>query len=203
MKRIILAITLVGLLGAALGCSSGDVPESSYYLLRAEAPGTLAPADPERSVEFAPVEIAPYLARAGIMVEVGERQVQEAQYHQWAEPLQAGIRAYLSGRVMNLLGRELNAGAGRARAARYRIHMEVEVLHGSLDGEVRMVARWSLRDSKLGEVVATERIARSRKQGPAGYPGLVAAQTALLDQLADSIATALKRADDSAQPDEF
>ena len=193
MTRISLLLVLF-----LIGCASTPT-ERSYYLLRAEAPGDLAPADPDALLGIARPSIAKYLNRAGIVIQVGEHQVREARYHLWAEPLDRGIRHYLSHRVSALLGRSLNTGPGTEDTWRYRIDVSVEEFHGTLNGEVRLVAYWSLRKLKNGTVIEAQYFRRTRQQTGDGYPALVDAQIELLDELAESIVQALRRMSTSVQ----
>jgi uncharacterized lipoprotein YmbA len=178
---------------ATIGCASDPPIETAQYLLRADAPADLSPADPARRIGIGRVSIAPYLDRAGVVMEVDANQVREARYHEWAEPLDRGIQLYLQERVAVSLGQALNDGT--EDAWRYRIDLSVEEFHGRLDGEVRLIAQWSLRDLSNGRVVATQRFSRSRQQTSEGYPAMVAAQIELLDELAEAIARVLRQVD--------
>ncbi len=187
MSRILLALVL-----CLAGCASAP-PERAYYLLRAELPGPLAAPDPGSLAGVGRVSVAPYLDRAGIVVQTGEHRVREARYHLWAEPLEQGIRVYLRDRVSSVLGRALNTAPGRADSWRYRIDVSIEEFHGKLDGDVRLVARWSLVDLADDAVLETQRFSRMSSQASDGYPGLLETLTSLLDELAESIAEALRR----------
>ena len=184
-------LILALVLGLA-ACASAP-PERFYYLLRAQIDGDLAPADPKRLAGIGPVRIAPYLNQAGVMVQVEENRIREARYHLWAEPLDRSIRYYLEDRVASLLGRQLNPGPGATDSWRYRIDVSVEEFHGTMNGEVRLVARWSLVDLKRDSVLETQRFARKLDQMGDGYPGLVTTQIALLDELSAKLADALRQ----------
>jgi uncharacterized lipoprotein YmbA len=189
MRGIFLALALV-----LVGCSSKAPPERAYYLLRAEVDGQAATAgDAKADVGLGKVSVAPYLSRAGVVVQVDDNRVREARYHLWAEPLRNGIAYYLEDRLSDLLGRPL-AGSEAPQAPRYQIDIDVEEFHGTLDGEARLVARWSLIDTKTGIARVTQRLRRSTTLLDDGYPGLVKAQTALLDELAREMAAALAEA---------
>ena len=81
MKRI----TLVLVLFTLAGCASAP-PERSYYLLRAEVSNDLAAAPPDSAAGLGLVQVAAYLDRAGVVVEVGENQVREARFHHALPP---------------------------------------------------------------------------------------------------------------------
>ena len=187
MKRNILVFAL-----CLVGCAAGPLPERSYYLLRADPPQDLAPAPQEDAAGLGHVTIAAYLDRAGIVVQVGEHQVREARHHLWAEPLDRGVRSYLSDRIALRLGHALASESEDAGPVRYRIDVGLEQFHGSLNGETRLVARWSLRDLADDSLLQSQRFARTRPQSGDGYANLVKAQIALLDDLAEVIAEALR-----------
>ncbi len=187
MTRISLVLVLF-----LIGCASTPT-ERSYYLLRAEVPGDLGPADPDALLGIGRPSIAQYLNRSGIVIQVGDHQVREARYHLWAEPLDRGILRYLRHRVSAGLGRSLNTGPGTEDTWRYRIDVSVEEFHGTLNGEARLIAYWSLRNLRNGTVVEAQYLRRTRQQTGDGYPALVDAQIALLDELAESMIQVLRR----------
>ena len=138
------------------------------------------------------VQIAPYLNRAGIIVQLGDHRLREARFHLWAEPLDRGISYYLGGRVTALLDRAEVAEAPAKKLSRYLIDVSIDEFHGTLEGEARLVARWSLRRGKASKEIETERFARRKSQQGAGYASLVATQISLLDELAEVIASKLR-----------
>lgn len=186
MKRITLVLVLVTL----AGCASAP-PERSYYLLRAEVPNDLAAAPPGTAAGLGLIQVAAYLDRAGVVVEVGANQVREARFHLWAEPLDRGIRIYLSDRIASQLGYRLETGPGSVGPIRYRIDVSVEEFHGALDGETRLVARWSVRDLEDDSLTLSRRFSKKSRQSGDGYASLVQSQLTLLDDFAAEIAQAL------------
>ena len=69
----------------------------------------------------------------------------------------------------------------------------MEEFHGTLNGEARLIAYWSLRNLRNGTVVEAQYLRRTRQQTGDGYPALVDAQIALLDELAESMIQVLRR----------
>ncbi len=187
MRRLTLALAL------CLAACATAPPERSYYLLRAEVPGALAAAENGVLLGVGTVSIAPYLDRSGIVVQVDDHRVREARYHLCAEPLDRGIRTYLSDRIAASLGRALNNGSNLVDQWDYRLDVAIEDFHGTLNGEARLVARWSLIDTARDKLIVSQRLVRTKRQTVDGYPGLVEVQAALLDELATEIATALRR----------
>ena len=188
-------MTRIGLvLSLFLAACASTPPERAYYLLRAEVPEELAVAAPDASIGMGHVLLAPYLDRTGIMVQVDEHRVREARYHLWAEPLDEGIWYYLHDQVSSRLNSALASGP-RADSWRYRVDVSVEEFHGTLNGAARLAARWSLYDLSSGAVIETRTFTRERRQTGDGYAALVETQTALLDELAETIARSLRTLD--------
>lgn len=179
----IVALCLVVLLP---GCGSHPV-EPSYYLLRSGQDGTSGRLTPSRDYALGTVEIAPYLDQPGLVMETADAQMRPANNHLWAEPVYDGMRNYLSTEIARSTGQELlpeklNKGATV-------VNIRIDQLHGTRDGNAHIVAYWWLvRD---GKVAALNRYAQVRHLQASGYDALVAAEKALLSELAQQIAAAL------------
>jgi uncharacterized lipoprotein YmbA len=193
MIRIFVSLVVTLALGSALGCGGKTPPERSYYLLRG-APQEFSTADGRLGVGLGIVQVAPYLDRAGVMVEVDANEVREARFHLWAEPLQRGIRYYLEDRIAADLGRQLAPGPPVKNGWLYRVDVRVREFHGDLDGHVRLVASFTLVGVESGEILLEEQVSFAGPRRIDGYPGLVQAQISLLDRLATSIADAIRGA---------
>ena len=131
---------------------------------------------------------ANYGLRTGIVVATEENLVHEASHHLWAEPLRDAIHFYLQDRLASLL-------ADQRGPARYLAAVSVEVFHGSLQGDVTLVARWTLFDLPRETEVSVQLFSRTAHQPGEGYPELVAAHSELLDALADDIVNHLRALD--------
>ena len=197
---VLLALSFA--LASALGCASKVPPERAYYLLRS-APHEFSALEAGQSnaglgidigigIDIGKVEVPPYLDRMGLVVEVGTNEVREARYHLWAEPLHRGIHYYLEDRIAADLGQPLAAGPPSKDGWRYRIDVRVREFHGTVDGGVRLVASFTLTAVASGELLAEEQVSFAEQQPTEGYPGLVQAQSSLLDRLSTSIAATLR-----------
>jgi len=190
MKRIGSAVLLVA--GCvALGCSSPPAPERAYYLLRGAPAAALAAASAEQRAGIAEVTVAPYLDRAGIVVGLGPHEVREARFHLWAEPLRDGIHTYLEDRISAKLGYLFGGGRAAMRGWEKRVAVDVRELHALEGGDVRLVAGFTV-SSRAGEILVVEQVTRTTRQASPGYAALLDAHIELLDELADSIASALQ-----------
>lgn len=183
----VLAIAAAVLLVA---CSS-PTASPTRYLLPADVPEGTFRVDAPVRIGIAIVEVAPYLSQPGLAVETTERQIRNARSHQWAEPLDAGIRRQLRAGVSKALEFDVSADPTQRRRWDYVVDVAIERLHGNLDGQAVLVARWRITPRRGGDEVAAYRFARSQSLPRAGYAGLVDAEVMLLDGLAAEIAASL------------
>ncbi len=184
------AIALL-LIAGLVGCMSSP-PEPARFLLRAEPRIELTSRASTPVVGWPRVTLAPYLNRAGLIVEVAENQVREARYHIWAEPLEQGIWHYVGTQLGNELGYPLNRNMAEKTSWERQISLRVDKFHGTLDGRSQLVASWSITNFRSQEKVTQHSFSQTRDQDSAGYEGFVEAQIKLLDQLARAIAASLQ-----------
>ena len=185
MSKAVLALLL-----SVLGCAS-SAPEPAYYLLRADERAP-TPSAPLAVIGLGHVTVAPYLERVGLVLRMDAIRVREAAHHLWAEPLDRGIWHYLGARLSAQLGGELGRDAAQRASWQRRVDVRIDELHGSLDGQTRLVAAWSIVDMASGDAIAEHRLVSARRQERDGYAGLVEAEMALLDELASEIARTLE-----------
>jgi len=174
-----------------VACAGSSAPPTQY-LLRAE------PAERSGRVE-APVRIglgqvaaAPYLDQSGIVVETEPGQVQAAREHQWAEPLEAGLRSYLRAGIAAALGYDVSAGRTDLGDWDYTVDVYIDRLHGTMAGAAVLDASYRITPRPGAGDVAAYRFSRSVPLPREGYPGLVDAEAELARQLAQAIAASLR-----------
>jgi len=174
----------------ALACTS-PTPTPTRYLLPADVPPGTVRVEPPVRVGLARVAVPPYLGELGLVIETAPGQVRPARQHVWAEPLDTGLRRFLRIEISKALGHEI--GSDPVRKARWQAVIDVGIdrLHGNLDGEALLVARWSI--ARKGGETSDHRFAASQPLPRPGYPGLVDAEVQLLRQLAQAIAASLER----------
>jgi uncharacterized lipoprotein YmbA len=185
---IFASLSLVGLLAA---CSS-PAPDPTLYLLRPEPGEGSARIDSPTRAGLGRLIVAPYLlASQGIVVETAAGEVRAARLHQWAEPLQDGIRWYLRSQIGRALGYELGGALTDFADWDYAIDVFIGRLHGTMEGTAHLGAYYVIR-STSPRALHDFRFARSEPLVEEGYPALVAAERRLLDALAESIAGSLR-----------
>ena len=193
MRTTALACLSLLLAGGVVGCSSTPTP-TTLYLLPAELPkGSAAVPQPVR-VGLGRVEVAPYLGEPGLVIETQARQVRSARYHRWAEPLDEGLRRFLQAQISEALGYDIGADKTQQKRWARTVEVRIDRLHGTLDGEAVLVARWRIVPKKSANEVQEFRFSASEPLPREGYAGLVDAEIALAQQLASAIADSLREA---------
>ena len=174
-----------------VACGS-PAPDPTLYLLRAEpTEGSAQIASPIR-VGLGRLVVAPYLlASQGIVVETAVGEVHAARLHQWAEPLQAGLRWYLRGQIGRALGYQMGGALTDFADWDYTIDVFIGRLHGTMAGTAHLEAAYVIR-STSPRALYDFRFGKSEQLAEEGYSALVDAERRLLDGLAESIAGALQ-----------
>lgn len=171
-----------------LACTSPP-PKTTRYLLPADVSEGTARIVPRVRVGLGRVSVPPYLSGSGLVIETEVGQVRPARQHLWAEPLDTGLRRFLRIEISSALGHDIGADPSQGSGWDTTIDVGIDRLHGNLEGEARLVARW--RISPKEGPPADYRFSGSEPLPRPGYPGLVDAEVVLLRQLAHAIAASL------------
>jgi uncharacterized lipoprotein YmbA len=174
-----------------VGCSSPP-PTTTRYLLRADVAMGTERLEPPLWIALRRVEVAPYLAEPGLVIELRDREVRPARYHVWAEPLADGVRRYLGQEISNELGHAIARDAAQRLQWDRTVDIRIDRLHGTLAGDAMIEARWSVAPAERQAEIAVFRFAASAPLPREGYEGLVDAEVILLDQLAQAVADSLR-----------
>lgn len=195
MKRTVTnasaALALAAMLLAA-GC--GSTPPTRHYLLSAEAESAAGQPVVDR-IGVGPVEVAEYLHQRQLAIG-GGNELQLAEFHRWAEPLDAGIARVLAENLALLTGGTEPVLYPWRRDDQPPVTVRVSVLKlERQDGSAELLARWGLYDSNDDARLAGE-LARLSTSLPAGadHAATAAAYSDLLLQLSQRVAAALNTA---------
>jgi hypothetical protein len=167
------------------------------YLLRSEiasAETVTEPATEKPFIILRPVQMAEYLSRPQIVIRTGEREVANAEFERWAEPLDAQADSYLA----DVIAAECKNFAIRPfpwRSASKPL-MEISISISQLDGipgdSVRLRADWQIsKEVENSHIIIGERSSLVVKCSQPGIPGVVAATEELLKKLGQEIAAAI------------
>lgn len=120
------------------------------------------------------------------------REVRAARRHEWAEPLEDGLRAFLRGEISAALGYEVSAREASGILWDYTVEVSVERLHGSMSGTAVLDAGYRIRPQPGRGEVVEGRFSRTAPLRREGYSGLVDAEVGLARELARAIAASLR-----------
>jgi hypothetical protein len=181
---------IVSVLVAA--CSS-PAPEPTLYLMRGAASGRSGRVEAQLRVGIGRIIVAPYLlSSAGLVVETAPGEVRAARLHQWAEPLDAGLRWFLRGEIARALGYEVGGGLVDRSDWDYAIDVYVARLHGTMSGTALLEGAYVIRSLSGTEPLRDHLFSKSLPLDDEGYAALAAAEQRLVTELARSIAASLQ-----------
>ena len=175
-----------------LAACAGQNTEPSYYLMRAGEHLQSRALVPSTAYSMGREKIAPYIDQPGLVLETSSGEVHVARNHLWAEPLFDSVRNKLQLEISAARGEDiLPRGDTPTKTV---IDIDIDQLHGTDDGNARLVAYWWLRDG--GNLVAVHLFAQVVALTEDGYPALVGAYEELLTLLASDIASSMTAAMD-------
>lgn len=167
-----------------LGC--GTSQPAHFYLLRALSPANasgLSEAKPFRgSLGVGPITFPQYLNRPQIVTKASAHEVELAEFHKWAEPLQENTINVLRENFSALLStdRIVLYPWKRSNLPDYKLSLEVIQFDGTKSQEAVLKVRWTLVGDN-GETVLQEKASQfsERLRGP-DYEDLVEAMSRIL-----------------------
>jgi len=174
-------------------------PTAKLYLLRSEIASTeiiAKPAAEKPLIILRPIQMAEYLNRPQIVIRKGEREVANAEFDRWAEPLATQAEAY----CVDALAADCKDFTVRPFPWRgetkplFEISISIIQLDGIPGDAVRMRADWQiLQGGENPHMITGERSDLVVKCSDPGIPGIVAATEELLDKLSQTIATTVNK----------
>ncbi|MBV1905172.1 MAG: PqiC family protein [Pseudomonadales bacterium] len=150
MSRFTLgALILFGL----ISCTSQALKDSYYSLVLASDELSVSPVDNKilGRMIIGPVRLPAYLSRRGLALQVGSNQVETANHHFWAEPLDEGISKVLIQDLSVLLRQvTVDRDAGRwASSSNCRLRLEFDKFHATTEATVVSAGRYWLSSKEL------------------------------------------------------
>lgn len=179
---IFLAVLLVA------GCAQ---PNQKFYMLTASGP---VPSGGGVGIGVGPITIASYLDRIYLVTQEAPNQLGVAEDHRWAGDLRSSITRVTAAN----LGRLLHTGNVQTypwqndSEINYQVSLDVRQLHSQADGYAICEIGWrayALPDRRL---IASKTYIDREPLTADGYDASVAAQSILLQRLAESIASSLR-----------
>ena len=189
--KVCVSILLSGLMICS-GCGSQAV-QSNEYLLRPQSNTIREYA--ESTIGLGRIEVAPYLDQQRIVLEIMPGELNSAQHHRWADPLNFSIRRYLQIAIGRASGLDIAGSISSTSDVDTQVDVFVHQLHGSVSGNVKLVAEWQISSLDSGDVLARRQFSSAETIQADGYAEIVRAHAALLDELAESIAGDLRHSE--------
>lgn len=191
------ALGIVCLLVWLAGCASND-PAPRRYTLPEGAPATdmetsIAGVEAQYQLRIAVPRLARFLDNDGIVLQLDDITLNEANHHLWAEPLgpqlARGLQARLAARLPDT--RVVDERTPRDSQS-MTLQVEVDRFNGRYDGRAIASGQWQLRDAR-GDLLAMSPFAVERPLESDGYAPLVRALGRSWDEVADQLAEAIRR----------
>jgi hypothetical protein len=187
------------LLGTTAGC--GTTSPTSFYLLSPISGALITPQDSGAgrciTLGIGPVHLPEYLDRPQIVTQGGANQLQLADFHQWAEPLEKSFSRLLDENLSKLVcvAESIPYPWQGTVEVDYQVSLHVIRFHGLADGTVALVAQWTvLKGGQSDKPIARQRTTISEPVQGQGYDALAAAQSRVVQTLSQEIASAIARA---------
>jgi uncharacterized lipoprotein YmbA len=186
------SLVLIVLLGL-MACGSSPV-EDHYYSLVLAADDAMAPVQAEETqahLIVGPVQLPDYLDRRGIAMQLGSNQIQTANHHLWAEPLEEAISKVLVRDIANLLnGVAVDRDAGRwTDAGDCRLRIEFDKFHATDRSRVVSSGRYWVTSS---DSEARQEFDVTESLSADGHANAVAALRRSLGTLASQISETIE-----------
>ncbi len=183
------------------GCST--TPPSKFYTLEAMSGSeTIQVAPVGRNnlhIGIGPVQFAEYLQRSQIVTRTNGAEINLAETHRWAEPLHNNFGRILAENLSILVGTDkISLHPSRNWSdIDYQVVVNVWQFDVSEQGEVILVANWSIRGKGGSELLTMKKSAFSANlQSTTSYTDIVRALSKTVELLSREIAAAVEAEQD-------
>ena len=179
-----------------LGC--GTSQPSHFYLLRALSPASvsgLSETNPSSmSLGLGPAILPKYLDRPQIVTQASDHEVELADFHKWAEPLNENVSHVLAENLSALLStdRIVQYPWERSDQPDYQLSLDVIQFDGKKNQEAMLKVRWTLTGNDGNTLILQKTSQFTEILRTAEYEELVEAMSRLLASLSEEISTAIK-----------
>jgi uncharacterized lipoprotein YmbA len=180
------------LLLAGLMTACGSTPRSDYYMLSANAKGSVGSEGP--SIGIGPVTVPEYLKRREMVLNRSANRLDLADFDRWAEPLDAGILRVTALNLSLLLKTQQVQTFPWRRSNLPDFGISIAVVQFSMKGnQALLVAQWTVTEPATGDAVA-QHISHLEASARGSEPEDVAAvYSDLLRELSEAIAAAITK----------
>ena len=176
-------------------CSCGTTPPSNFYMLEplAETGAQAISTDGRNDLHIGvgPIQFAGYLDRKQIVTRTDGTRVKLAETHRWAEPLHDNFARILAENLSILVNTDKVSlyPSRNWPDVDYQVLVNVWQLDASRQGQVRLVANWSIRANNGSDLLTMRKSVFSTTVEPAAsYADIVTALSRTVDMLSHEIA---------------
>jgi uncharacterized protein len=205
MKATTLRIATLCLAAGVLCVSSCSLlapqPDESHFFMLAPLPRTAAQPDASAPGRFAdtilglgPIKLPAYIDRNEMAIRLAPTQVTYSPVDRWAEPLNVNIGRVLLQNLSLLLRTDRIALYPWMNVANVQYQIEIEIMKfdATKAGETELKARYGIFKGGMRTLLAVREVSFSRT-GAADTPAAVVAMSAVLGDLSEDIASALRQ----------
>ncbi len=185
----------LGVLIALLVAGCGSSPPTNFYVLNDVAPDPTAGTASMISVGVGSVRLPAYADRPQIVTRESSTDLQLAEFHQWAEPLQDSVVRVLKDNLAKLLSTDHVFAFPSEAQPRYRVSVDLARFDAEAQDAV-LIAQWTLTNSNGTETLAVKRTRLTAQADLSDYSSIANALSDVLGQLSREIAAAITSAED-------
>lgn len=189
MTRLNPALTTLFLL-FMVGCANQPADKQRYFLPSVEMPSQQQKTAPTRLLQISEVRLADFLDQPGLVLQLDDITLNQAQNHVWAEDLRQqiyrGLRKRLNQRQQDFLV------VGPQTSADLRLSLTIDAFHARHDGQALTSGQWQLINAQ-GEIVSLQDFNFDTRLAEPGYPALVRALDSNLDDLITALIEILRK----------
>ena len=177
------------------GCA--NTQPAHFYLLRAMDSSThSAMLDTKKSgvsLGLGPISFPKYLDRPHIVTRISSHEINLAEFHKWAEPLEENVANVLHENLSVLLStdRIMQYPWKRSNLPDYQLSLDVIQLDGTQNQEAELKVRWTLTENDGKQVLQKKTSQFSEIVRGSEYEDLVEAMSRILATYSQEIADAI------------
>lgn len=194
----------VNLLGAMVLLSCASAPPIQYYVLEAVTPRTapaLGMAHKAYAVGIGPITVPSLLDRKKIVTRTAGNQVQIAEFHQWAMPLQDNIGDTL----VNNLGRLDSGRLFRVYpwsvygVVDIQVIIDIQRFDATPGKSVNLEANWTIKNEKTQTLLKNGRSVLEQPLAGSGYAEIAKGLSQLVSLFSQELHSAMLSSDSATQ----
>ncbi len=194
MYKFLLLLIITTLLA---GC--GNTPVAHFYMLTAlgdTGTDSILASDEQKRIGIGPVRLPKYLDRPHIVTRSTDAEIHLSDTYRWAEPLQDNFTRVLAENLSRLLGTDqisIEPSANRSLVD-YRITVDVSQFDAGTDGDVILIAYWSIYDRDSRNLAGTNKSEIILTAGQsASHAEIVRVLSAALGRLSREISVSISK----------